>query len=96
MNKEERPSLTKVTPHGVVRFIFFLLMAPIIMEESGIITTIVLALLSVEVAIKGDWLSHTHRLTMVLTQRMIDLCIVCEKHTKIIGEGSNVRNKTTD
>lgn len=47
---------------GIVRGLVYLLMAPMVFQETGIVTTILLGMLHIEVAIKGDWLHTTNNL----------------------------------
>jgi len=62
-----------MVPKAIVRILFYLLVAPMVYREAGIVTTVLIGLLSVELAIKGDWLDGMHKLIMNTTSKISDL-----------------------
>lgn len=60
-------------PKAIVRVLFFMLIAPMVYHESGVITTMLLGLLSIELAIKGDWMDNLHSISMTTAGKLADL-----------------------
>jgi hypothetical protein len=73
MHKENKLSPAVLTPKALSRLFFYILISPMIYEESGIVTTILLGLLSTEIAIKGDWLLHTNTLISEMQRVILDM-----------------------
>lgn len=66
-------SVFEATPRLIVRFIFYLLISPLVYKETGICTTILLGVLYLEVAVKTDWMQAVHELQLEMADIIKEL-----------------------
>jgi len=93
MSKESKLASPMMVPKTIVRILFYVLIAPMIYKEAGIVTTIMIGLLSVELAMKGDWLEGIHKLTMNITEKISDLYEFQNDFIKERVEKKNAKSK---
>ena len=72
-DKEKKFSVFELTPKLIVRFIFYLLISPLVYKETGIWTTILLGVIYLEVAVKTDWMQSLHELQMTTVDAIKDI-----------------------
>ncbi len=65
-------------------------------REAGIVTTVMIGLLLVGLAIKGDWMEGMHTLVMATTRKITDLYEFQNEFIKERIEKRHANNKTTD
>ena len=81
-----------VVPRVTVGILFYLLVAPMVYKEAGIVTTIMIGLLSVELAVKGDWLEGMHTITMRMADKVKE---VYEFQNEFIANKAEKNDKKT-
>ena len=56
--------IIETTPKTIVRIIIFLMMSYFIYKETGIVTTLFIGIMFIELGIYNDWFLNLHKLVM--------------------------------
>ena len=93
--KEEKASPLTITPKAIVRTLLCLLVSPMIYKETGIVTTLLFAMMYVELAVTGDWLDITNKLIKQVMKN-VDYTIKFQNEFIVQRMKQNGKSKSTD